>query len=553
MNVGRRVIPVLAGVSLLLAGCGSSDDQSSGSASGDSGASGGTLVFGSSTDPVILDGAYVSDGESLRVVQQIFEGLVTTKEGSTDIEPTLAESWTTSDDGLTWTFALRQGVKFHDGTDFNGEAVCANFDRWYNFTGLQQADSVSYYWVTVFGGFKQNEDPDQPASLYSSCTAPDANTAVITLTRPSSAFLSALSLPSFSIASPAALTEYKADEVGGTAESPSFTGTFGTEHPVGTGPFVFDSWVKGDKLTLKANPDYWGTKAKLDTLIFTPIADGPARRQALEAGDIDGYDQVDPADIEALQADYEVLQRPAFNVAYVGINQKIKPLDDIKVRQAIAYALNREQLITSQYPTGAEVAKEFMPPDVFGYADDVTDYPYDPAKAKALLAETGQPNPTVEFWYPSGVSRPYMPNPSANFQLFKADLEAVGFTVVPKTAPWSPDYLAAVESGKAALFLLGWTGDFGDPDNFVGTFFQAPSGQFGFSNPEIFSLLDQAEVEVDQDKRVELYQEANRKIMDFLPGVPYAHTSPYLAFLPKVKGFVPSPVNNESFAPVSVG
>jgi peptide/nickel transport system substrate-binding protein len=540
-------------LALALSACGG--DSGSGSASGDTGASGGsggTFVFGSSADPVILDGAYVSDGESLRVIRQIFEGLVTTAEGSTDIEPALAESWQASDDGLTWTFTLRQGVKFHDGTDFNGEAVCANFDRWYNFSGIQQADSVSYYWTTVFGGFKANEDPNQGASLYSSCAAPDAGTAVITLTKPSSTFLSALSLPSFAIASPTALTEYKADEVGGTAESPSFTGTFGTEHPIGTGPFMFDSWVKGDKLTLKAYPEYWGDKAKLDTLIFRPIADGPARRQALEAGDIDGYDQVDPADIEALKGSYEVLERPAFNVAYVGFNQKIKPLDDIKVRQAIAYALNRQQLITTQYPPGAVVAKEFMPPDVFGYADDVTEYSYDPEKAKQLLAEAGVPNPTVEFWYPSGVSRPYMPNPTANFQLFKADLEAVGFTVVPKTAPWNPDYLDATDSGKAAIYLLGWTGDFGDPDNFIGTFFQAPLAQFGFDNPEIFTLLDQAEAEPDEAKRTEMYQEANRKIMDFLPGVPYAHTSPYLAFKPTVKGFVPSPVNNEDFNTVTI-
>ncbi len=199
------------------------------------------------------------------------------------------------------------------------------------------------------------------------------------------------------------------------------------------------------------------------------------------------------------------------------------------------------------------MAKEFQPPEVFGYADDVPAYAYDPAKAKALLAESGNPNPTIEFWYPSGVSRPYMPNPTANFQLFKKDLEAVGFKVVPKTAPWSPDYLDATDGGKAAVYLLGWTGDFGDPDNFIGTFFQSPGTQFGFTNPAIHDLLAKAEAETDLAKRTEMYKQANKLIMEFLPGVPYAHTRPALAFKPNVKGFVPSPVQNEDFSKVSLG
>jgi peptide/nickel transport system substrate-binding protein len=144
-----------------------------------------------------------------------------------------------------------------------------------------------------------------------------------------------------------------------------------------------------------------------------------------------------------------------------------------------------------------------------------------------------------------------MPDPAANFQLMKADLEAVGITVVPKTAPWNPDYLDAVDGGSAAIYLLGWTGDFGDPDNFIGTFFQAPLKQWGFDNPELFAALDAAEAEPDQAKRETLYQDINRQIMDFLPGLPYAHTEPTLAFEDNVEGFVPSPVTNEDFSTVS--
>lgn len=550
-----RVVALAAAAGLALSACsgGGSDAEGSSTESGAAGAGDGTFVFGASSDPAIIDGAYVSDGESLRVVRQIFEGLVTTAPGKTDIQPALAESWTTSEDGLTWTFKLKTGVKFHDGTDFDATAVCTNFDRWYNFTGLQQSPSIAYYWTTVFGGFAKNEDESLPPSLYKSCTATDASTATIALTKSSSTFLSALSLPSFSIASPKALTDFKADEVSGTADAPVFSGTFGTEHPTGTGPFKFVSWEKGNQLVLERNDAYYGTKPGYKTLVFRPIADGPARRQALEAGDIDGFDLVDPADVEALETGgFQILKRPAFNVAYIGFNQKIKPLDDPKVRQAIAHAINRDNIIKTNYPEGAVVASQFMPPEVFGYANDVPTYEYDVEKAKALLAEAGVANPAIEFWYPTDVSRPYMPNPEANFQLMKTDLEAAGFKVTTKSAPWNPDYLNQVDAGKAAVYLLGWTGDFGDPDNFIGTFFQTPQPAWGFDDPALFKLLDDAEAETDQAARTALYQDANKKIMTDLPGLPYAHTQPSLAFKQGVSGFVPSPVGNEDFNTVTI-
>jgi peptide/nickel transport system substrate-binding protein len=538
-----RAVALAAVAALALTACGNESTNNDGGGGAES-----TFVFGASADPVILDGAYVSDGESLRALRQIFEGLVNTKPGTTEIIPWLAESWETSEDGLTWTFSLKSGVKFHDGTDFNAEAVCSNFDRWYNFTGLQQSPSVAYYWTTVFGGFAASEDKSLPKSLYKSCEASDDATAVITLSRPSSTFLSALSLGSFAIASPTALEKYQADEVGGSADAPTFSGTFGTEHPVGTGPFEFKSWEREDSLVLTAFDDYWGEPSTIDNLVFRPIADGPARRQALEAGDIDGFDLVDPADLDALtEGGYDVLQRPAFNVGYIGFNQAMAPMDNPKIRQAIAYAIDREKVITTNYPPGSEVATQFQPPEVFGHSDSVPTYDYDPEKAKQLIAESGVANPTLEFWYPSDVSRPYMPDPAANYQLMKADLEAVGFTVKTKSAPWDPDYLDKVDGGKAMMYLLGWTGDFGDPDNFIGTFFQTKTPAFGFTNPEIFGLLDDAEAETDVAARTELYVQANDKIMEFLPGLPYVHTEPSLAFRPGVTGYVPSPIGNEDF------
>jgi peptide/nickel transport system substrate-binding protein len=549
----RRQGVVALGLAGLLAGtaaCGGGDGGNDGG-SGDGG--GGTLVFGTSADPVSMDGAYVSDGESLRVVRQIFETLVTTEPGGTEIVPALAKDWSSSADGKTWTFNLQEGVKFHDGTDFNGEAVCANFDRWYNFKGVQQSASVSYYWQTVFSGYAKNEDPSLGTSLYASCAAPEANQAVITLTSPSASFLSGLALASFSIASPDALKKFEADKVTGTGEEPRFEGTFGTQNPIGTGPFKLETFEPNNRLVLTRFDDYWGEKAKLQTVIFKPIADGPARRQALEAGEIQGYDLVDPADLTALEgAGFQIVERPAFNVGYVGFNTAKKPFDNLKIRQAIAHALNREALIKAKYPPGAEVAKQFMPPSLFGYADSVKEYPYDVEKAKQLIAESGVQNPTLEFWYPTGVSRPYMPDPVANFQAFSADLEAAGFTVVPKSAPWNPDYLNAADTGQTGMRLLGWTGDFGDPDNFIGTFFRTKQAAWGPLDPTIYSDLEAARRESDEAKRTELYEAANQKIMEFLPGVPYVHTKPALAFAEGVEGYVPSPVSIEDFSKVSL-
>jgi len=550
MRSNKKLVALTLVVAFAAAACGGDDKKDSGSDGSTPGKAGGTLVFGASSDPVVLDGAFVSDGESLRVIDQIFETLVTTKAGGTEIEPKLAKSWTADDAGLVWTFDLQTGVKFHDGTDFNAEAVCFNFDRWYNFTGVAQSAAVSYYWSTVFGGFSDGATP----SLFKSCEAKDAATAVITLTAPSAAFLSGLAVPAFSIASPDALTKYEADKVGGTEDAPTFDGTFGTEHPVGTGPFAFDSWTPGDKLTIVRNDAYWGTKALLETVIFKPIADGPARRTALETGEIQGYDLVDPADAAALaDGGFQILLRPAFNVGYVGFNQAKAPLDNPKIREAIAYALNRQALVTAKYPEGAEVASQFMPPELFGWSGDVPQYNYDPEKAKALIKESGVTDLTIEFYYPSDVSRPYMPDPTANFEAFKADLEAVGFTVVPKTAPWRSGYLDDVNAGNAQVYLLGWTGDYGDPDNFIGTFFRTAQPAWGFDNQEIFDALTTARDTADLAERTKLYEAANKLIMEYLPGVPYVHTQPALAFAAGVTGYVPSPVSLESFATVSLG
>ena len=526
---------------------------------GGGGGGGDTMTFGSASDPVVLDGALVSDGESLRVIDQIMETLVGLEAGSTKIVPELAESWTASADGLTWTFQLKDGVTFHDGEPFNAEAVCFNFDRWYNFSGPLQNSSVSYYWQTVFRGYANNEDDTLAPSLYQSCEAQDELTAVITITEPSSAFLGALALTNFGIASPAALTEFEADAGTVDEEAGVFqpTGTYGTENPTGTGPFKFESWERGDRLTLSRNDDYWGEPASLETLIFRPIADNAARLQALQTGEIQGYDLVEPQDIATIEGDanLQILDRPAFNVGYVTINQAMPPMNNPLVRQAVAHGLDRQAVVDNFYGGRGVVAHQFMPPLVEGYADDVTQFEFDPDRARALLQEAGLTLPVeIEFWFPTDVSRPYMPDPRRNFEAFAASLNQSGFRVTARSAPWSPDYLGRQQNGTAGhLNLIGWTGDFGDPDNFVGTFFQSQQPAWGtneFPNREVIDILNRAERETDIAARTALYEDANRLIADWIPGVPYVHTSPALAFEANVTGYVPSPVSLEEFQTV---
>jgi peptide/nickel transport system substrate-binding protein len=563
MKKTAALFAVLGSLALVAAGCGGSKSSSKGSAAGGDGggSDGGTLVFASSADPVVIDGALVSDGESIRAINQIFETLVGLKPGTLELEPSLATSWKASNGGNTWTFKLRDGVKFQDGTTFDAKAVCANFDRWYNFTGSFQNPSATYYWQTVFGGFAKT-DPKSGApatSLYKSCEAKGTDTAVINLTHPSAAFLGALSLSAFAMASPTAMDKYGANEGRVDADGVFHpTGSFGTKHPIGTGPYKLESWTRGDKLVLVKNEDYWGDKAHLDKVIIRPIADNASRLQALQTGEIQGYDLVEPQDVKTIEGDssLKVIDRPSFNVAYVGFNQALPPLDNPKVREAIAYGLDRKGVVDSFYAGRAQVANEFMPPSVPGYSHNVRTFNYDPAKAKALLKEAGQTlRVKIDFWYPTDVSRPYMPDPKRNFQAFQASLEKSGFKVVPHSAPWSPDYLGKADQGKAQVYLLGWTGDYGDPDNFVGTFFRSPQLAWGTKqkpNHAVEAALEAAVRITDQSKRDAAYEKANDMIMDWLPGVPYAHSKPALAFQQNVKGYVASPTSDEHFSSVSI-
>ena len=550
-----RALAVAAVAGLALSACAQSErDTGGGGEGGGEEAAGGTFVFAASSDPVMFDPAFASDGETFRVARQMYEGLVGTEPGTADPAPLLAKSWTQSEDGLSYTFELEEGVTFHDGTDFNADAVCANFERWYNWTGLLQSQNLSYYYQSLFKGFAESDDPALQNGIYGGCEAASDTEVTISLTTPFAAFVQALSLPAFSMQSPTAMEEFDADNVEGTEDDPRFS-AYATENPTGTGPFVFDSWERGQSVTLTRNDDYWGTKAQLEEVVIRTISDPQARVQALQAGEIDGYDLVAPGDVEGLESEgFQIVNRPAFNILYLGMNQAVAPLDDPRVRQAIAYAIDKEAVISQSLPDGTEPATQFIPEMVNGYNSDVTTYDYDPERARQLLAEAGATGATIEFNYPTGVSRPYMPSPEDTYVAIKAQLEAVGLVVTPVADKWSPDYLDKIQGTENhGIHLLGWTGDYNDTDNFLGVFFGSAKNEWGFDNPELFSALEEARGLPTIDEQTPAYEAINEQVMQFLPGVPIASPVPSLAFAPEVEGYSASPVQDEVWNEVTVG
>jgi peptide/nickel transport system substrate-binding protein len=538
------VVALLAASTLLVSGCASKRGDSGSDSSGGS----SKFVFAGSAEPVTLDPFFASDGESFRVSRQIFEGLVGTKPGTADPAPGLAKSWDTSSDGLSYTFHLQDGVKFQDGTPFNADAVCYNFDRWYNMPKAAQSPDLTYYYGALFRGFATGDTAKD--AIYDSCQASDAGTAVIKLKTPFAGFISAMSLPAFGMQSPTALKKWQND----SASDPRTT-KYSTAHPVGTGPFEFASWERGKQITLKKNPDYWGEKAHLDQVIFVAIADPKARATALQNKEIDGFDLVGPADIQPLKdAGFQIMNREAFNVLYLGMNQKVKPLNDPRVRQAIAYAIDKNAVARATLPPGTKTADEFMPDVVNGWTADVPKYDYNPAKAKQLLKAAGAEGATIEFNYPTDVSRPYMPAPGDTFNVIRSELEKVGLKIKPTADKWDPDYLNKIQgTSNHGIHLLGWTGDYNDPDNFIGVFFGAKSKEWGFDNPKLFSDLKKARGLPTPEQQKPLYEAINKEIMTYLPGVPLAHPVPSLAFAPNVHGYQQSPVQDEVYNTVTVG
>ncbi len=516
---------------------------------------GSTLVFGSSGDVDRLDPADVTDGESIQRMDNIFEGLVEYEEGSVLIQPCLATSWEASADGTEIVFNLRKGVKFHDGTDFNADAVVFSFARQYDPNHPYHQYGEWAYWGWMFG------DVDKMEKI-------DDYTVKLTLKRPNASIMTSLAMFTVTIVSPANAEKYKEDAF---------------KNPSGTGPFKFFEWVKDDHITLEANENYWRERAKLDKLIFKVIPDPSARLMALEVGEVQGIEHLDPAHFDKIKAnkDLKLLAEPGMNIGYMAMNSGygyidtnkngardieeeplvktpgyFEPLTKKKVRQAINMAVDKQSIVDNLYMGTAIKAKNGMPPFMLGYNDDIVDYPYDPAKAKEFLAAAGYPDGFEVTLYVMPVSRPYMFDPPKIGEAIQSYLGAVGIKVSIYQVDWGT-YLQETQAGKHQMCLLGWTGDNGDSDNFLNVLYGANASSIGtagnmafYTNNTNQELLSAALATYDEEKRAAYYKKAQEMIHEDAGFVYLAHATQTVAFRVNVQGYVLHPTSRKFFYPV---
>jgi peptide/nickel transport system substrate-binding protein len=509
---------------------------------------GGTLVFAGAGDPASLDPSQTSDGESFRILQQVYEPLVDLAPGTVDeLVGVLAESWTGGPEDTEYVFTLKEGVTFHDGTPFNAEAVVRNFERWDNFAEEFQANA--YYFGAVMNGFGDG-------NILESVEATGEHEVTITLTEPSPTFLYGIALTPFSIVSPAVLDATSADDP--TAS------TLGTEVVQGgTGPFILQDYVPDDSAVLVRNDGYHGEhNAYLERLIIRPIADPAARLQALQGGSIQGFDLIAPGDRAAVEdADgLQLVNRESYNTLYLGVNPTATengPLADLAVRQAVAMAIDREALIDPFYGGGGSVADCFLPPTsgwFDGVCGSVTPVEFDPAGAEQLLADAGfdESNPAVvNFWYPTEVTRPYMPDPRGLHEAITTMLEDVGFQVEPGSAVWGTEYVPAAQNGEYDLHFLGWTGDYDDPSNWYGVHFGfqegEPAAQFACNPDGLDEAIQTAEATLDETERAAAWGEVAALVHEDVCFTTLVHGDTGIAVTDQVQNYVANPTGSESF------
>ena len=454
------------------------------------------LVVGQIAEPQSLDPQIDTAANDFRILANVFDSLVRFKPGTLELEPSLASSWEISDDGLTYTFKLREGVKFHDGTDFNADAVKFTFDR-------MLVESHPFY----------STGPFPMSFLFSSIAETkvvDPLTVEMTLSEPFAPLLTNLAGVSASIVSPAAVEKSGKD--------------FG-RNPVGTGAFKFKEWVANQQVTIEANPDYWDGAPKLQAAIFRPITDANTRIAEMLSGGIDVMLETPPDALGQFSGDsnYKIVEATGPHTWFLILNLKNPVLQDKRVRQALNYAVNKESLVTNVLQGTADVSGGPIPA-AFGPAKnpDVVPYPYDPEKAKALLKEAGAEGATLTFYVTEGGSGMLDPIPMGT--AIQADLAAVGLNVNIQTFEWNT-FLSKVNAGlenQADLAEMAWMTS--DPDTlpFLTLRTEAFPDKGGFnsgyySNPEVDKLLDQARKSTSIEERQDLYRQVDAMVAEDAP------------------------------------
>ena len=457
----------------------------------------GVLVVGQIAEPKSLDPAAVTAVNDFRILVNLYEGLTVYTPGTLEVAPGLAESWEISQDGTEYTFHLRSGVSFHDGTPFNAEAVKFNFDRMLN-------EDHPYHDTGPF-----------PLAFFFSAVEDtaviDDLTVKFKLNGPYAPFMSNLAYPTGLMVSPAAVMASGVD--------------FGRS-PVGTGPFKFAEWRSNEAVVIEKNPDYWGEPAGTEAVVFRPVTDANTRVAEMLAGGIDMMVEVPPTSLSEFSGDgFQVVEQAGPHVWFLILNAKEGPMADKRVRQAANYAINKEAIVNDVLEGTADVAAGPTPPAfAWAYNAELDPYPYDPDKARALLAEAGAEGAELTFYVTEGGSG--MLDPVAMGTAIQADLAAVGLEVKIETYEWNT-FLGEVNpglEGKADMAEMAWMTN--DPDTlpFLALRTAAWPDQGGFnsgyySNPKVDELLEAARVATDQDERARLYKEMQVIVQEDAPWV----------------------------------
>jgi len=456
-------------------------------------------------DPATLDPARISDVYGRAVAQQIFDGLVTFDQ-TLAIAPALAEHWTASRDGLTWTFTLRKGARFHHGRDVTPDDVVFSFTR--ILDPRLKSSAADTFWV-IKGA---REFAEGRAKTVAGVVALDSRTVQITLNEAFVPFMTALAMGHAKIV--------PRDVVESAGES------FGT-HPVGSGPFRFVSWERGRSITLAANPDYFAGAPRLSRVVYRIFPGEPV--DAMYAEFLKGNLEESPVptqdhDKVVRAPGRQYVKRPMFNLRFYGFNTRTKPLDDRRVRQAIVHAVDRAGIVESVFENRYNPAQSILPLGTLGYNPGVRALAYAPARARALLAEAGYPGgaglPPMTIW--SSVRSPRL---LVEHEQIVKSLAAVGIRVTYQYQTDWPAFARMLVDGRAPMYLYSWNADIPDPDNFLGLLFHShsPRNYTGYANPTVDELLVAARNEHDASRRVELYRKAEQLVLDDAPVLPMWH------------------------------
>jgi len=491
-----------------------------------------TVIFGRAGDSVGLDPARESDGESFAVSEQIFDCLIEFNPGTTEIIPSLAEKWDISKDNLVYVFYLRKGVKFHDGTPVNAQAVVFSFERQF-----KEDNEYNKYGPWKYWGYMDM------SSIIESVTAKDDYTVEFRLKRVEAPFLSDLAMTFSSIVSP---TAFMKDPEGFSS------------HPVGSGAFKFVSWTKDSEIVLEKNNDYWGS-VMVDRVILKVIPDATARWLALQKAEVDLIEFPSADDLPAMEKDsnIQLIQQPGLNVGYLALNTQKKPYDDKRVRQAMNYAINKKEIIKAVYGNAGQEAKNPLPPIIWSYNDDIEEYPYNPKKAMDLLMQAGYPNGFNTQLWAMPVARPYNPNARKVAEIMQAQLAKVNIKAEIISYEWGT-YLDKTDNGEHQAAMLGWTGDNGDPDNFLFVLLSIPSAEVPASNiafwknEEFNNLIIEAKTITDVDQRSVLYKKAQEIFHEEAPWVPIAHSVVTVPTRKYVKNYYIYPTGIHKFKYVKI-